>query len=284
MNKIVKVLPPLFVLVTLFSCDNGRSSASSVDVDSMMIDTSVVADTLSEVDEEIEEADESDRLDTSFDDFMFAFTHSDRLQSKRIVWPLAYTDADGDTRNLNSFNCASEFRFLKGEFYTVMYGDKNQVEMQKSELQDSLVVVERIDLLEEKLRTFEFQLLSGKWKLTSMRDIVFHESDIFDFLTFYARFSSDSVYQQAHVEQPLKVMVLDPEEDDAYIEGTINAEQWRFFCPDVPQGIISNIRYGVQKYNSKQMILQKSGSSNGLQELFFFTKEENEWWLTRYEN
>lgn len=284
MNRIVKVILPLFVTVTLFSCNNGRNSESASDVDSMTIETSVAPDTLSEVDEEIEEADETDRLDTSFDDFMFAFTHSDRLQSKRIVWPLAYTNADGETKKISSFNFGSEFRFLKGDFFTVMYGDRKQVENQKLDLQDTLVVVERIDLMEEELRAYEFKLLSGKWMLTSMRDIVFHESDIYDFLTFYARFCSDTLYQQAHVEQPLRVMVLDPEEDDTYIEGTINAEQWRSFCPDVPQGVISNIRYGVQKYNQKQMIMQKSGSSNGLQELFFFTKEDNEWRLTTYEN
>ena len=111
----------------------------------MSVDTSVVPDTLSEVEEEIEEADESDKLDTSFDDFMFAFTHSDRLQSKRIVWPLSYTDVDGDTKKINSFNCASEFRFLKEDFYTVLYGDRKQVENQKSDMEDSLVVVERIE-------------------------------------------------------------------------------------------------------------------------------------------
>lgn len=284
MNRIVKVILPLFGVITLFSCSYGRNSESSMESDSTSVEISVDPDTLSDVDEEIEEADESDRLDTSFDDFLFAFTHSDRLQSKRIVWPLAYTDADGETKKISSLNCVSEFRFLKGDSYTVMYGDRKQIEMQKSDSQDSMVIVERIDLTDEKLRSFEFRLLAGKWKLTSMRDIVFHESDIYDFLTFYARFSSDTLYQETHVEQPLKVMVLDPEEDDAYIEGTINAEQWRSFCPDVPQGIISNIRYGVQIYNSRQMILQKSGSSNGLQELFFFTKEDNEWYLKRYEN
>ena len=255
-----------------------------MDVDSTAVEESVVSDTLSEVEEEIEEADESDRLDTSFDDFMFAFTHSDRLQSKRIIWPLAYTDAEGNTRSVSSLNVASEFRFLKGDFFTVMYGDRKQVEKQKLETDDSLVIVERIDLMEEKLRNYEFKLLSGKWKLTSMRDIEFHESDIYDFLTFYARFCSDTLYQQEHVDQPLRVMVLDPEMDDAYIEGTINAEQWRSFCPDVPQGVISNIRYGVQKYRPSQMIMQKSGSSNGLQELFIFNKENNEWFLTAYEN
>lgn len=275
---------PLFFVVALISCHNGSNPDSVKDVDSTTVETCIVPDTLNEVDEEIEVADESDRLDTSFDDFMFAFTHSDRLQKKRIDWPLSYTDADGESKKITSLNCGSEFRFLKGDFFTVMYGDRQQVEEQKSEVQDSLVIVERIDLLEENLRTFEFKLLSGKWKLTSMRDIVFHESDIFDFLTFYARFSSDTIYQQAHVHQPLMVMVLDPEEDDAYLEGTIDAEQWRTFCPDVPQGVISNIRYGVQRYNSKQMIMQKSGSSNGLQELFVFTKEDNEWYLTRYEN
>ncbi|MCR4593158.1 MAG: DUF4348 domain-containing protein [Bacteroidaceae bacterium] len=284
MGKLVKAIMPLYVVVTFFSCQNGRGSDSAKDADSTALESSVVADTLSEVEEEIEEADESDRLDTSFDDFMFAFTHSDRLMNKRIEWPLPYIDAEGHHRNVTSLNNSAEFRFLKGDFFTVFYGNKHQVERQKLEPEDSLVVVERIDLLEEKLRDFEFQLISGKWKLTSMRDVVFHESDIYDFLTFYARFSSDTLYQQAHVEQPLKIMVLDPEEDDAYIEGTINSEQWRSFCPDVPGGVISNIRYGTQNYNSKQMIMQKSGSANGFQELFFFTKEDNEWHLTRYEN
>ena len=279
MYRIVRVLLPSVMVFFLFSCHNRGTSESAEDVDSIETEASFLADTLNEVDEEIEEADESDRLDTSFDDFLFAFTHSDRLQKKRIEWPLSYTDADGDVREISSLNCSSEFRFLKGDFYTVMYGDRKQVESQKLDTEDSVVVVERIDLEEEKLRAYEFRLLSGKWKLTSMRDVVFHESDIFDFLTFYARFSSDTLYQQAHIEQPLKIMVLDPEVDDAYIEGTISAEQWRSFCPDVPHGVISNIRYGVQKYNPKRMIMQKSGSSNGLQELFVFAKEGNEWHL-----
>ena len=107
---------------------------------------------------------------------------------------------------------------------------------------------------------------------------------VYDFLIFYARFSTDTLYQQSHVEQPLKVTVLDPEDDNAYIEGTIDAEQWRSFCPDVPHGVISNIRYGAQKYNSRQIVMQKSGSSNGLQELFIFMKEDGEWRLTTYEN
>ena len=94
MSRIVKVLLPLMVVATVFSCQHGSNSKSTVIVDSTVTDTFFIPDTLSEVDEEIEEADESDRLDASFDDFMFAFTHSDRLQSKRIVWPLAYIDAE----------------------------------------------------------------------------------------------------------------------------------------------------------------------------------------------
>lgn len=275
---------PSVMALLLFSCHNGRITESDSDTDSTDIETCLEADTLSEVEEEIEEADETDRLDISFDDFLFAFTHSDRLQNKRIEWPLSYIDTEGGVRKIYSLNSSSEFRFLKGDFFTVMYGDRKQIEEQKLDTEDSVVTVERIDLQDEKLRKYEFRLLSGKWKLTSVHDVVFHESDIFDFLTFYARFSSDTLYQQAHVEQPLKVTVLDPEEDDAYIEGTINAEQWRSFCPDVPHGVISNIRYGVQKYNTKQMIMQKSGSSNGMQELFVFAKEDNEWRLTTYEN
>lgn len=272
------------MVLLLFSCHNGRVTESTSDTDSTDIETRLEADTLSEVEEEIEEADVADRLDTSFDDFLFAFTHSEHLQNKRIAWPLSYTDAEGSVRKITALNSGSEFRFLKGDFFTILYGDRKQIEEQKMDTEDSVVTVERIDLHDEKLRTYEFKQLSGKWKLTSMHDVVFHESDIYDFLTFYARFSTDTLYQQSHVEQPLKVTVLDPEDDNAYIEGTIDAEQWRSFCPDVPHGVISNIRYGAQKYNSRQIVMQKSGSSNGLQELFVFMKEDGEWRLTTYEN
>ena len=88
----------------LLSCHNGRLSESAEDADSTEIETCTVPDTLDDVEEEIEEADEADRLDTSFDDFMFAFTHSDHLQNKRIEWPLSYTDADGGIRKISSLN------------------------------------------------------------------------------------------------------------------------------------------------------------------------------------
>lgn len=284
MCRIVRALLPFFWVSILFSCHGRQESESSADKDSTEVDTYFFPDTLNEVDEEIDEADESLRLDVSFDDFMFAFTHSDRLQQRRILWPLSYTDADGVSHRITSLDCATEFRFLKGDFYTVMYGNLDQVEAQKEDTGDSLVTVERIDLPEERLRAFQFQLEAGKWKLTSMQDIAFHESDIYDFLTFYARFSSDTLYQQAHISQPLSVSVLDPEEDESYIEGTIDAEQWSSFCSEVPNGVISNIRYGCQQYRPGQMVMQKSGSSNGLQELFVFTKNDGEWRLSSYEN
>ena len=55
------------------------------------------------------------------------------------------------------------------------------------------------------------------------------------------------------------------------------------FCPEVPSGIISNIRKG-QAYGQNRIVMRKSGQSSGLQEIFTFTKERGNWRLTRYEN
>ena len=79
-----------------------------------------------------------------------------------------------------------------------------------------------------------------------------------------------------------EISVFDPEEDD-YIEGTIDARQWRSFCPEVPSTVVTNVIYG-QVYRPDHMVLQKCGSASGMQELFTFQRERGGWRLTSYEN
>ena len=52
---------------------------------------------------------------------------------------------------------------------------------------------------------------------------------------------------------------------------------------EVPGGIISNIRKS-QYYGPHRVVLRKSGMSDGMQEIFTFTRERDAWRLTRYEN
>ena len=104
-----------------------------------------------------------------------------------------------------------------------------------------------------------------------------------DFLSFYARFCSDSIFQSQSIADPLHISLQDSEDEDEIINGIIDADQWQTFCPEVPSGIISNIRKG-QTYGGHRIVMRKSGLSNGLQEIFTFNKERTGWRLTRYEN
>ena len=63
----------------------------------------------------------------------------------------------------------------------------------------------------------------------------------------------------------------------------IRWEQWGSFCPELPRGVISNIRYG-QGYGAYQVVMEKCGTANGLQDIFTFQREGRGWQLTAYEN
>lgn len=268
---------PILVTISFSACNQGKVNTDTEKADILELDT-CCQDTLSPVEEEIEEAE--DRLDGSFDDFLFAFTHSTKLFYQRIKYPLVLESADGEQVEVSTRNFHREFQFMENDFFTVMYGDASQIE----EVQvDSVVQVERINLDNREVRVYSFSRIGGKWKLVSMRDTDFMSLGIGNFLDFYSAFSSDTLFQRQHIAQPLQISILDPEDDDEFIEGTIDADQWSSFCPDVPSGIITNIRYG-QEYGAYKIVMEKCGSSNGLQELFTFQKYGDSWKLVSYEN
>lgn len=268
---------PITVIISLFSCHQGRGVEDQTDSDSLQVD-SCQEDSLSFVEEEIEEAEK--KLDVSFDDFLFAFTHSLKLFYQRVKYPIILVTEDGTEVEVASRNFHREFNFLEEEFFTVLYGDASQIEEDKT---DSVVLIERINLDAQEIRTYGFTKTDGKWMFTSMQDSDMHDSELGDFLSFYSAFSSDSLFQTRHIAHHISISMLDPEDDGAYIDGTIDADQWTSFCPEVPSGIITNIRRG-QTYGGMQMVMQKCGTSNGLQELLTFRKEGEDWKLVSYEN
>lgn len=274
----LKDLYVALILAAFCGCGGRTADDSDEGKDSLASeDEFLEVDTIPDADEQEEEM--SGRIDGTFDDFLFAFTHSRTLFYKRIKYPLALT-ADGETASLSTKNFHTEFAFLEDEYYTVLYGDTNQI---GQEYADSVVRVERVDLDERSVRQFRFDRTDGKWMLTAVKDFGFADSDLDDFLTFYSRFSSDSVFQSEHISQPLSISIVDPEDDVSSIEGTIDAEQWTSFCPEVPSGVISNIRYG-QGYGSYQVVMEKCGNASGLQEVFVYQREGKDWMLTLYEN
>lgn len=274
--------------LALLSCGGGKGQ-SEQDWEEELASETVLPDTLfMETEEELLDGEDANpHLDDVFDDFLFAYIHSPKLRRERTAPELQLLHSERPAETLENFDPGFEFAFLSGEFLTSLYGSSAQMQAEDDEeLEgDTLVCVQRINLNDGTIRNFRFQRQEGRWLLGAIEESTFGDDrELGSFLQFYARFCNDSTVQSQSIANPLRVVLQDEEEEDGYIDGTIDADQWRSFCPDVPSGIISNIRREDQHYNDRRIVLRKSGLSNGMQEVFTFTRDHDSWRLSRYEN
>ena len=135
--------------------------------------------------------------------------------------------------------------------------------------------------LDEKRR----QNPNGKWMLTQERINVFGQSGPLEqFLAFYQRFVADSLFQVKSISSPLRYVTTDPEDDFGTVEGTLDVAQWQAFKPQLPDSVLTNVRYGQTYDDPDDMILVKAGISNGLMDILYFKKRRGAWKLVAYEN
>ena len=280
-----KVIWLAVAVVSMLSC-SGRERGARSDGQAVEFEDSILVDTLQAEEEELILNDESaPALDGVFNDFIFAYLHSSTLRRERTVHPLRLEHTTRPAEMLEEFDPEFELSFLSGDYFTTLYGNTSQMQAEDDEEmeEDSIVSLQRINLNDGTIRNFQFLREDGHWQLIAIREETFEDDDLGDFLSFYAKFCIDSIFQTQSVADPLRIVIQDPEDGEESINGIIDADQWYSFCPEMPSGIISNIRKG-QEYGQNRIVLRKSGLSNGLQEVFTFTKERGNWRLTRYEN
>lgn len=280
-------LTAFLLAVLMQSCEVRREPSSLADngeEDPSPCDTAWT-DTLDMEEELVDDVEDERHLDENFMDFLFSFARSHRLQRERICYPLAQIQDTGDTLMVKAGEWQPDFSFLEQDYYTVLYDDVDQIEELKNSNTDH-VLVEAINLTTLGLATFDFERNNGRWNLVGQRNLYVQQSDLSDFLVFYRQFCTDSLFQCGSIVQPLHFSMLDPEDEMTVVEGTIDVEQWSSFCPEVPSGIITNVRSGQTYTNPNRMVLQKCGQGNGLMEVFVFEKNrhKNKWMLISYEN
>lgn len=273
----------VFVLTLVMGSCQQKSSAPEEEetyVDSTLL--IVESDTLPKDKEEVMPV----KADGTFDDFLFNFVRSARLQKERVRFPLPVVMEDSTRQLMSAEDWTDEFYFLSdADFYTILWNSEEQIEEQKTDTAENNVSVEQILLVSQEIRRYDFQRKQGKWMLVRLRHLPFEADPAGDFLKFYSRFSSDSLFREAHMSPYIAVSLLDPTDDMVHIEGNIEREQFPIFCPEVPSVSISNILYGQPYDNPSRMILQKTGYGNEMQEIFTFAKQNNkDWRLVKYEN
>lgn len=283
MYKNVRILWAICALFLFFSCNNKGTSDANDEV--AEIDSTLMLSGGHE-DQEVDEIEEvSKHVDEVFNDFLYTFIENHHLQKQRIDFPLVVVSAQGDTTELQSQDWYDDFGFLThNDYFTVLYNTEDQIEEEKLDTVERYVSVEQISFRDGIIKSYDFERNDGRWMLAGITFMPFSESELGDFLHFYSSFCSDSIYRQEHLARYVDISITDPEDDSQRIDGNIEREQFPIFCPSVPDGVISNIRYGQPYDNKSSMLLMKSGQGNGLQEIFSFKKRADKWQMVKYEN
>lgn len=283
----------LAAMSTLTACQQkSKSSAKEGSALESFLEDLLEADTadattdvidVEEAELEIAEAPVAQTVDEVFDDFAFAFDSNRSLQRRRVRFPLTVIH-QADTIQVMKKEWHSPSLFMGRDFYTILWTSASQMET----TQDSILTeasVEHINLDEREIISFDFERdpSTRQWMLVCQRSFPFEASDLCDFLDFYRQWSEDSVYQMRHIARTLR-FTMPGENSEENVEGFIDAEQWQEFAPEVPEHMLTNIRYGQSYAKRRTMLLQIRGLNNGLQNVLTFRHDGNRWLLTEFEN
>ena len=279
-----KLVIAICLLGGMLSCVGGKKNADTQE-DALPVDTmAFMADTL-ELEEVEEEPIVPASADESFADFLYNFALDEKLQLRRILFPLPYyTDSRKDS--ILKEDWKHDPLFSQQEFYTMLYDHLDDAEHEKDTASTS-VRIEWIDLKERKLKRYYFERLYGWWKLEAIDDATMpkEENGQEDFYEFYERFANDSLFQAERVVDPLPFVAPDPDDDFNILETTIQKEQWFAFQPKLPGEFLTNVNYGQRlDGNSRTRVIELRGFGNGFSNTLYFRCRNGEWKLTRFED
>lgn len=256
-------------------CTDKKPAADTIVVDTVADTTST--DTLSQLISEEQQMPKA--ADELFDDFIFNFAGSKKLQMKRIQFPLKVNNGKHETL-ITKEKWRMEHFFMKQGYYTLIFDNHRQMNVVKDTSINS-VVVEKIYLKRKTVKKFNFERQNGQWMLMSITTDAMVQNTNASFLSFYERFSSDSLYQIEHLNDPISFSGPDPDDDFGTMTGEIAPDTWPAFAPQLPSESIYNIMYGQKYSEGNQKIFVMRGISNGMEMELTFRRIGGQWKLTK---
>ena len=252
-------------------------------VDSTAADTAV-ADTqaMDSTEKLIEETPMPKAADELFDDFLFNFAASRKLQMERIHFPLAVYRNGNLKKHIEKRRWKMEHFFMRQDYYTLIFDNHRQMNLVKDTTIDH-VVVEKVFFRTKTVQQFLFNRINGQWMMTSINYKPMYANMNASFLKFYGSFASDSTFQSQHLHNPVKFVGPDPDDDFSTMTGDIEPETWPAFAPKLPNGMIYNIIYGQKYTESSQKIFVIRGIANGMETRLTFKRIEGRWQLMKLE-
>lgn len=283
----MKKIENLFLLVLLLAaCDSKKADNPNGVNQTDAADTLYLSDSDSDLSAEISDGLANKNVDEFFGDFIFTFIQDRNLQKERVRFPLKYVKQTGGkqvTSVIEKNSWKHDNIFVSPEYYTVLFNNEDEMELENS-TETKVVDIEKINLKKDFIKVFHFEKIKGLWMLCQESERPLKGSPLADFLDFYEKFASDSLMQRQAIEDPLRFVTADPENDFGTIEGTLSVDQWFAFKPVLPETEITNIRYGQTYKNTNHIVFVKRGISNGMLDVLTFTKKNGHWKFVSYEN
>ena len=245
-------------------------------VDSDYVADSVVSenDTLEQI---VDDAPMPKTADELFDDFFFNFAANKRLQRERISFPLPVL-ADGEPTDsaITKNTWQMDYFFMRQGYYTLIFNSRSQIDRVK-DTSVSKVTVEKIFLEKDAIKEYLFERRNSLWIMTAINNTSISSSPHASFLKFYRHFASDMAFQTASIDESVKFIGPDPDDDFAVMEGILAPDTWEAFAPELPRKIIYNIEYGEHYAASNEKIFLLRGIANGMETELTFRRKGNDW-------
>ena len=267
-----------FAAFVLCACGGKKSTAVQ---ESTPADSSVVADSTGAglVDDELADLPMPRAADELFDDFIFNFAASKKLQMERIRFPLKKVNGTR-TETIEPGQWRMERYFMRQDFYTLIFDNEKQMEVVK-DTSVNHAVVEMIYFNTGAVIQHVFDRLRGVWMLTSVETIPISQSPNGSFLTFYHQFATDPDFQQHSLSESIAFEGPDPDDDFSRMDGVITPDTWEAFAPELPDRMLFNIIYGPAKPSGRQKIFVIRGIANGQELELTFRHQGDQWRLTK---
>lgn len=224
------------------------------------------------------------RADELFDDFIFNYASDEEVQIERTVFPLPYYENDSILK-IEKQDWVYNHLFSDYDYYTILFDKEEDMDFSYDASLNSVQF--EWYLLEPRsvIQRYYFERKEGVWLLEGVGEFSIPKKDGGDFISFFHRFSTDSLFQRERVIEPLVFVTSDPDDDFEIVETTISFGQWNAFKPILPQEKFTNINYGQRNnVDSRQKIVSFKGIGNGFSNTLYFRLIDGKWMLSKFED
>lgn len=227
----------------------------------------------------------SSTADESFVDFFYNFASDEVFQRGRVVFPLPFYK-DSLVQRFSKDDWRYDPLFSKEEVYTVLFDTEDDMELEKDTSACS-VQVDWMNFDSCLIKRYYFESKAERWYLEAMNLERMKKGDSRheDFTDFYQKFVGDSVFQRERLNDPLRFVTADPEDEFQMMETTLSEGQWFAFRPPMPQNSLISIRFGqATSPDSPVKIVELKGFGNGFSNVLHFHRYSGNWKLVKFED